>query len=110
MTRYGLREYQWEPIKDLLPGRAGDVGATARDTAALSKRFSIATAPEFPGVIFRSASATGKTPTSGSTAGKAGIWERVFEHLANETDNEYAMIDSTIVRAHRHSAGAPKKR
>src|SRR5262249_58309443 len=31
MTRYGLRDDQWERIKDLLPGKRGDVGATARD-------------------------------------------------------------------------------
>ena len=31
MTRYGLHEDQWERIKDLLPGRIGHVGATARD-------------------------------------------------------------------------------
>ena len=41
---------------------------------------------------------------------KAGVWERVFAHLAVDADTEYAMIDSTIVRAHQHSAGAPKKR
>ena len=29
--------------------------------------------------------------------------------LASDADNEYAMIDSTIVRAHQHSAGAQKK-
>jgi hypothetical protein len=29
--------------------------------------------------------------------------------LAEAADNEYAMIDSTIVRAHQHSAGAKKK-
>ena len=29
--------------------------------------------------------------------------------LASEADNEYAMLDSTIVRAHQHSAGAQKK-
>jgi hypothetical protein len=29
--------------------------------------------------------------------------------LAADADNEYAMIDSTIVRAHQHSAGAKKK-
>jgi hypothetical protein len=33
----------------------------------------------------------------------------VFQVLAADADNEYAMIDSTIVRAHQHSAGAPKK-
>lgn len=36
---------------------------------------------------------------------KTGVWQRVFEVLAEEADNEYAMIDSTIVRAHQHSAG-----
>ena len=40
---------------------------------------------------------------------KSGVWERVFQHLAADADNEYAMIDSTIARAHQHSAGAQKK-
>ncbi|MBZ5682829.1 MAG: hypothetical protein LAO24_22280 [Acidobacteriia bacterium] len=40
---------------------------------------------------------------------KSGVWERVFQHLAADADNEYAMIDSTVVRAHQHSAGAQKK-
>jgi hypothetical protein len=33
----------------------------------------------------------------------------MFQYLASDADNEYAMIDSTIVRAHQHSAGAQKK-
>ena len=37
---------------------------------------------------------------------KTGVWQRVFEALAQDADNEYAMIDATIVRAHQHSAGA----
>jgi transposase len=40
---------------------------------------------------------------------KTGVWERVFEHLAADGNNQYAMIDSTIIRAHQHSAGALKK-
>lgn len=32
----------------------------------------------------------------------SGVWLRVFEVLEQETDNEF---DSTIVRAHQHSAG-----
>ena len=31
MRRYALRDDRWERIKDLLPGREGYVGATARD-------------------------------------------------------------------------------
>lgn len=29
--RYALRDDQWERIKDLLPGRNGHVGVTAKD-------------------------------------------------------------------------------
>ena len=39
---------------------------------------------------------------------KTGVWEKVFQHLAQDKDNEYQMIDATIVRAHQHSAGAKK--
>ena len=31
MRRYGLRDDQWERIRDLLPGREGHVGGTAAD-------------------------------------------------------------------------------
>ena len=37
---------------------------------------------------------------------KGGVWARVLAQLAGGADNEYAMIDSTTVRAHPHSAGA----
>ena len=36
----------------------------------------------------------------------AGVWERVFQALTADRDNQYLMIDSTIVRAHQHAAGA----
>jgi hypothetical protein len=36
--------------------------------------------------------------------------ESLFKALADDPDNEYAMIDATIVRAHQHSAGARKKK
>ena len=41
---------------------------------------------------------------------KSGVWDRILAILIVDADNEYAMIDSTIVRAHQHSAGAKKKR
>jgi transposase len=31
---------------------------------------------------------------------KSGVREKLFKVLAADADNEYAMIDSTIVRAH----------
>lgn len=41
---------------------------------------------------------------------QAGVWHGVFATLAGDTDFEEVFIDSTIVRAHQHAAGAPKKR
>src|SRR6202051_388588 len=35
----------------------------------------------------------------------SGVWESLFKTLADDPDNEYAMIDATIVRAHQHGAG-----
>ena len=40
---------------------------------------------------------------------KSGVFEGIFKLLASDHDNEYMMIDATIVRAHQHSAGARKK-
>ena len=31
MRRYALRDDQWDRIKDILPGREGHVGVTAKD-------------------------------------------------------------------------------
>lgn len=35
-----------------------------------------------------------------------GIWQMIFNTLAVDADTEWLMIDSTIVRAHQHAAGA----
>jgi putative transposase len=40
---------------------------------------------------------------------RKGVWERMFAMLTADHDNEYLMIDSTIVRAHQQAATAKKK-
>lgn len=39
-----------------------------------------------------------------------GIWHQIFQSLSKDADLEWIMIDSTIVRAHQHSAGGKKKK
>lgn len=39
-----------------------------------------------------------------------GTIERIFLALAKEADFEWLQIDATIIRAHKHAAGAPLKR
>jgi transposase len=111
MRRYALRDDQWERIQDLLPGREGHVGVTAAD----NRRFVEAVLYRYrAGIPWRDLPERfgdwKNTHRRFSRWAAAGVWERVFRHLAADADNEYAMIDSTIVRAHQHSAGAQKKR
>ena len=108
--RYGLRDDQWERIKDILPGREETVGVTAKDNRlfvdAILYRYRAGIPwrdlPERFG-DFR------VVHTRFSRWAKRGVWEKLFKRLAVDADNEYALIDSTIVRAHQHSAGARKK-
>ena len=37
---------------------------------------------------------------------RSGVWERLFQALAEDADHKYATINATIIRAHQHSAGA----
>jgi transposase len=111
MNRYALRDDQWERIKGLLPGKPGDVGVTAHD----HRRFVEAVLYRYrAGIPWRDLPerfGDGKnTHKQFSRWANKGVWQCLFEHLAGEADNEYAMIDTTIARAHQHSAGAPKKR
>lgn len=39
-----------------------------------------------------------------------GVFEDIFAALATEADLEWLSIDSTIVRAHQHAAGARRKK
>src|ERR1700682_4762288 len=100
MRRYALRDDQWDRIKDILPGREGHVGVTAKD----NRLFVEAVIYRYrAGIPWRD------LPERFGDPIKSGVWKKLFEMLASDADNEYAMIDSTIVRAHQHSAGAQKK-
>ena len=37
---------------------------------------------------------------------EGGVWQRIFAAMADDPDFEYLIVDSTIVRAHQHAAGA----
>ncbi len=110
MGRYGLQTDQWARIAHLLPGKDGDVGVTAKD----NKLFVDAVLYRYrAGIPWRDLPERFGDAINihkrFSRWAKSGVWERVFAFLAADADNEYAMIDSTIVRAHQHSAGAKKK-
>ena len=111
MRRYALRDDQWERIKDLLPGREGHVGVTAADNRLFIEAVLYRYRAGIPWRDWPERFGPWKAvPTRFRRWAASGVWEQVFQHLAGDADNEYAMIDTTMVRAHQHRAGAPKKK
>lgn len=111
MDRKMLRDDQWERIEHLLPGKIGDPGHTAAD----NRRFIEAVL-----WILRTGSPWRDLPMElghwhrtyvrFSRWRESGVWSRVAIALQGDCDLEQLFIDSTIVRAHQHAAGAQKKK
>jgi transposase len=110
MPRKILRDDQYARIEAMLPGKASDVGVTAKDNRLFVEAVLW---------IARTGSPWRDLPTSFGPWNSVykrfarwsdrGVWHRVFAELAKDADFEEVFLDSTIVRAHQHSAGAPKK-
>ena len=111
MRRYALRDDQWNRIKGMLPGREGSVGVTAGDNRLFIEAVLYRYRAGIPWRDLPERFGDWKNVHRRHTRwAETGVWEAIFRHLASDADNEYAMIDSTIVRAHQHSAGAKKGR
>lgn len=111
MKRYALRDDQWERIETILPGRKGYVGVTAKNNRLFVEAVLYRYRAGIPWRDLPERFGDWRVVhTRFSRWAKTGIWQRLFDQLASEADNEYGMIDSTIVRAHQHSAGARKKK
>ena len=107
MARRDLRNDQWRRIKNLLPGKKGDAGRTAKD----NRKFIDAVL-----WVARTGSHWRELPASFgkwnsvfqryNRWSEKGVWESLFKALSDDPDFEFVMMDATIVRAHQHSAGA----
>ena len=111
MSRMWLSDDQFGRIAALLPGKASDPGRTAADNRLFVEAVLW---------IARTGSPWRDLPQQFgpwnsvyqrfARWSRRGIWHRIFADLAQDADFEEVFIDSTIVRAHQHAAGAPKKR
>jgi putative transposase len=106
-VRLVLNDSQWARIEPLATGKASDPGVTARNNRMFVE-----------GVLWiaRTGSPWRDLP---STFGewntvfqrfrrwsRNGRWHRIFAAVSDDPDFEYLIVDSTIVRAHQHAAGA----
>ena len=109
--RYELSKAQYEKIKDLLPGKAGDPGRSATDNLLFMN-----------GVLWvlRSGSFWRDMPPRYgnwksahkrfSRWSQKGVWEAVFRCLTKDPKNQYVMIDSTLVKAHQQATTGKRGR
>jgi putative transposase len=112
--RYELSEVQWARISPLLPGKIGDPGRRAADNRLFVNGclWVLRSGAHWSDLPER----YGKWKTVHRRFSRwchAGVWERVFSALTADRDNQYLMIDSTIVRAHQQATsgkGGPQIR
>ena len=110
MDRLLLSDAQWERIAGLFPKRRGDQKKIAEDhrlfvEAVLWIARTGAPWRDLPPFLGRWSNVYKRF----SRWVRNGTWERVKQAVAQDPDLEQLLIDSTIVRAHQHSAGAEKK-
>jgi transposase len=114
VKRYELSDGQWQRIGPLLPGKAGDPGRTAADNRLFVNGvlWVLRSGAHWPDLPER----YGKWKTSHKRFSRwaaAGVWEKVFADLIKDRDNQYLMLDSTLVRAHQQATtgrGSGQKR
>jgi len=107
MERFVLTDAQWAKMEPHRLGKPTDPGRSGSD----NRRFGEAVL-----WIVRTGSPWRDLPTFFGNWNsvfkryrdwaKAGVFARLFEACADEPDMEYAMIDATIVKVHRHGQGA----
>lgn len=106
LRRHEITDEQWDAIKHLLPGQEGDPGVTAKDNrlfvnAILWIARTGAPWRDLPerfgnwNSVFQRFNRWCKT----------GVFASVMEHL-QDPDLGVLLLDSTIIRAHQHAAGA----
>ena len=106
-SRFVVSDAAWEKIASLLPGKASDPGATARDNrlfleAVLWRVRTGAPWRDLPSGFGRWNSVFQRF----RRRVKGGVFERVFACLSDEPDFECAPVDGTIVTAHHKASGA----
>ncbi|NHO54201.1 IS5 family transposase [Acetobacter estunensis] len=107
MERFVLTDAQWALIEPHCPGKSTDPGRSGRDNRLFMEAVLW---------IVRTGSPWRDLPTAfgnWSTAFRrfsdwrnADVFKRIFEALSSDPDMEYAMVDATIVKVHRHGQGA----
>lgn len=105
MQRHEIPDDQWGRIKDLLPGREGDPGVTAKDNRLFINAILWIARTGVPWRDLPERFGNWNTVWRRFDRwARKGVWQGVFEAL-QDPDLEWLILDSTVIRAHQHAAG-----
>lgn len=105
-VRLILKDHQWDRMAPHLPGKVGDPGRSGKDNRLFVEAVLWLARTGSPWRDLPSFFGNWNSVfVRFSRWSKDGVWDRLFVAMADDPDFEYAMIDSTIVRAHQHAAG-----
>ena len=114
MKRFVLTDAQWAKMEPLCLGKATDPGRTGSDNRMFLEAvlwIARAGSPwrDLPTLFGKSNTVFKRY----SDWVRGGVFKRIFEAVSDDPDMEFAMVDATIVKVHRHGQGAkggPKTR
>ena len=107
MDRFVLTDAQWAKMEPHCLGKPTDPGRSGRTTGSLSRRCCGLREPAAHGVTCRPLFGNWNTVFKRYRDWvKADVFIRLFDACSDEPDMEYAMVDATIVKVHRHGQGA----
>ncbi len=102
-----LRDEQYERIAPLLPGKLGDPGRTAADNRLFIEALLWIARTGAPWRDLPEGFGCWNTVFRRFRRwAKSGIFDKIFKSLSRDPDFEYAIVDGTIIRVHKHGTGA----
>src|ERR1044071_9056555 len=95
MDRYVLTDAQWAKMEPHCLGKPSDPGRSGTD----NRRFVEA-------VLWIARTGSPGRDLPPLVRPRNTVFKRLFDAVSDEPDMEYAMVDATIVKVHRHGQGA----
>ena len=109
MNRQELSDRVWAKMEAHLPGKATDPGRTGQDNRLFMEAILwLARTGAHWRALPEHFGKWNSVYVRFNRWCRDGVFDRLFNAMMDDPDFEYILVDSTIVRAHQHSAGAQK--
>ena len=107
MDRFVLTDTQWAKMEPHCPGKPGDPGRSGKNNRLFVEAVLWIARTGSPWRDLPPTFGNWSTPSTRFRDWvKADVFKRIFDAVSDDPDREFAMIDATLVKGHRHGQGA----